>query len=236
MLAARSDAPCVSAYVIRNSILPEKLYQLFNEDRHRAWPPPSVWKEKKGTPPVDGSAKAQIRSAACPFFFPFVLGFGAPEPEHEEKDLGSGLCGGSTRVCRWGRTTCFFLTNSIVFTIFGRCLCTPLRSVASLLLRREATVQLVGEHGDVHDLLQSLFESCSPRLPRGTSCRLLTAAAVAVRKKAEREQHNQWCARPAASLLAVTQLLTLKLEARWGWWPMAIRLVRWLVSGLVWAG
>jgi len=50
----------------------------------------------------------------------------------------------------------------------------------------------------------------------------LTAAAVAVRKKAEREQHNQWCARPAASLLAVTQLLTLELEARWGWWPMAI--------------
>ena len=57
---------------------------------------------------VDGSAKGQIRSAACPFFFPFVLGFGAPEPEHEEKDLGSGLWGGSTRVCRWGRTTCFF--------------------------------------------------------------------------------------------------------------------------------
>ena len=88
-------------------------------------------------------------------------------------------------------------------------------------------MQLVGEHGDVHDLLQSLFESCSPRLPRGTSCRLLTAAAVAVRNKAEREQHdeqqhNQWCARLAASLLAVTQLLTLELEARWGWWPMAI--------------
>ena len=51
----------------------------------------------------------------------------------------------------------FFLTNSIVFTIFGRCLCTPLRSVASPLLRREATVQLVGEHGDVHDLLQTLL-------------------------------------------------------------------------------
>jgi len=55
----------------------------------------------------------------------------------------------------------------------------------------------------------------------------LTAAAVTVRKKAEREQHdgqqhNQWCARLAASLLAVTQPLTLELEARWGWWPMAI--------------
>jgi len=48
----------------------------------------------------------------------------------------------------------------------------------------------------------------------------LTAAAVTVRKKAEREQHdgqqhNQWCARLAASLLAVTQPLTLELEARW---------------------
>ena len=55
----------------------------------------------------------------------------------------------------------------------------------------------------------------------------MTAAAVAVRKKAEREQHdgqqhNQWCARLAASLLAVTQPFTLELEARWGWWPMAI--------------
>jgi len=45
---------------------------------------------------------------------------------------------------------------------------------------------------------------------------------LTVRKKAEHEQldgqqHNQWCAR-----LAVTQPLTLELEARWGWWPMAI--------------
>jgi len=66
-----------------------------------------------------------------------------------------------------GTHNLLFLTNSIVFTIFGRCLCTPLRSVASPLLRREATVQLVGEHGDVHDLLQTLDSCCGGRAKEG---------------------------------------------------------------------